>query len=147
MYASLNTNVQDEYCYFRGSEHKGATICIYVATPLTTSSSRNMSHPSKSCWIENTKVILYIANQIKLKKYELNNIDNVNDTLQSVLSWFSSRKESLLIVVCYLKAPKKKRSSGTWLVHPSYSAPPIVAEFFWKNRTYISTLPGSSEYL
>ena len=142
VYVLLNLSVQDEYCHFRGSECKEGTICIYVATPLATSSSRNMSHPSKSCWIENTKVILYITNHLKLKKYELNNIDNVNNTLQHVLSWFSSWKQSLLMVVCYLKAPKKKTSSGTWLAHPSSSAPPIEAESFWKNRTYISTLPG-----
>ena len=51
----------------------------------------------------------------------------------------------LLMVVCYLEAPKNKRSSGTWLGHPSSSAAPIEAEFFLKNRKYISTLPGSSE--
>jgi len=130
---------------FWRSGHLGATICIYVATPLATSSSWNLSHPSEKLLNWSTKYILYDTNQLQLKKYEVNSSKNLNDTLQSALSWFSSWKLPLLMVVCYLEALKNKRSSGTWLAHPSSSAPLIEVDFFRKNRKYISTSPGSSE--
>ena len=79
---------------------------------------------------------------MQLKKYEVNSINSVNDTLQNTLSWLSSRKLPLLMVVCYLEALKNKRSSRTWLVHPSSSEPLIEVEFFWQNQKYISTSPG-----
>ena len=118
----------------------GATICIYVATPLTTSSSRNLSHPSENLLNWRTKYILYNANQLELKKYEVNSTNNLNDIFYSTFSWFSSQKLSLLTIVCYLKA-----SSRTWLAHPSSSTPLIEVIFFWQNQKYISTSPGSSE--
>ena len=104
-----------------------------------------LSHPSKHCWIWNTKVILYDKSKLELRKCELNTINSLNDTLSNVFSWFFAQKPALLMVVCYLEALKNKRSSRTWLVHPSSSEPLIEAEFFWKNRKYISTSPGSSE--
>ena len=89
------------------------------AMPLATSSSWNMSHPSEKLLNWYTKYILYDRNQLQLKKYEVNSINNLNDTLQIALLSFSSQKLPLLMFVCYLEAPKNKRSSGTWLVHPS----------------------------
>ena len=122
----------------------GAAICIYVARPLATSSSWNLSHPSEKPVNWGTKYIPYDTNQLQLKRYEVNSINNPNDIPQSTLSWFP-KKLPLLMAVCYLEALKNKRSSRTWLTHPSSSTTLIEAEFFWKNRKYISTLPGSSE--
>ena len=124
------------------SGHLGAIVCIYVATPSATSSSWNMSHPSKKLLNCSTKYMIYDTNQLWLKKYEVNFTNNLNDTLQSALSWFSSK---LLLVVCYPEAPKNRRSSETWLGHPSSSTPLIEAEFFGKHRKYIFTSPGSSQ--
>ena len=139
-----NASAKVEYCAFWGFGHMEATvsICICVATPLGMSSSWNLSHPSERLLNWSTIYTLYDTNQLQLRKYELNSINN---TLQSVLSWFSSWKLPLLTLICYLEAPKHRRSSETWLAHPSSSTPPIEAEFFWKNRKYISTLPGSFE--
>ena len=140
-----NASVKDGYCAFWGSGHLEATICICVATPLATSSRRHLSHPSEKMMNWGTKYIPYDANQLQWKKYEVSSTNNSNDILQSALSWFSSKKLPLLIVVCYLEALKNKRSSKTSLAHPSSSTPLIEAEFFWKNQKYISTSYGSSE--
>ena len=95
----------------------------------------------KICWIEgqNTYVMQTTCNWRNMK--------SIPSTLQSTFLWFSSQKLPLLTVVCHLEALKNKRSSGTRLAHPSSSTPPIKAEIFWKNRKYIYTLSGSSEYL
>ena len=130
---------------FWSSGQLGAVICTYVATPLATSSSWNLSHPSEKLVNWSTKYIPYDTNQLQLKRYEVNSNNNSNDILQSTISWFSSKKLPLLMVVCYLEALKNKRSSKTSLAHPSSSTPLIEVEFFWKNRKYISTSSGSSE--
>ena len=74
------------------SGHLGAIVCIYVATPSARSSSWNMSHPAEKLLNWNTKYMIYGTNQLWLKKYQVNFMDNLNDTLQSALSWFSSKK-------------------------------------------------------
>ena len=132
-------------CAFQRFGHFGAAICIYVATPLATSSSWNLSHPSEKLVNSSTKYILYDTNQLQLKKYEVKNINNLNDILQSALSWFSSKKLPLLMVICYLEALKNKRSSKTSLAHPSSSTPLIEVVFVWKNQKYIYMSYGSSE--
>ena len=65
----------------------GATICIYVAMPSTTSSSWNMSHPSEKLLNWSTKYMIYGTNQLWLKKYEVHFTNNLKDTLQSALLW------------------------------------------------------------
>ena len=130
---------------FWRSGYLGPSVSIYVATPLATSSICNLSHPSEKLRNWSTKYILYDTNQLQLNKYEVNSINNLDDTLQSAFSWFSFQKLPLLMVVCYLEALKNKRSSRTWLVHPSSSKPLIEVDFFWKNRKYISISSGSSE--
>ena len=127
------------------SGHLGTTVCIYVATPSATSSSWNPSHPSKKLLNGSTKYKVYDTNQLQLKKCEVN---STNIWMTPSTAHFydpSSGKLPLLTVICYLEAPKNKRSSKTWLTHPSSSPPPIGAEIFRKNRKYISTLHGSSE--
>ena len=139
-------------CKFEGwipclltSGHMEAAVCTDVATPLANVIQLE-PHPSIQM-LRNWKtiVIRYGTNQLKQRNYELNSINKLNDTLQSRFPWFSTGKLALLTFVCYPEAPKNKRSSRTWLTHPSSSAPLIEAEIFWKNRNYISPLPGSFE--
>ena len=123
----------------------GTTVCIYVATPSAMSSRWNLSHPSEKLLNWCTKYIVYDTNQLQLKKCEVNST-NIWMTPSKVHFYDpSSGKLPLLTVICYPEAPKNKRSCGTWLAHPSSSAPPIGAEIFRKNRKYISTLQGNSE--
>ena len=97
-------------------------------------------HP-KSCWIkvQNT----YYMTQTSCNWGNMNLIASI--TLSKCIFVIFHLETTLLTVVCYLEALKNKRSSRTSLGHPSSSTPPIEAEFFWKNRKYVSTLPGSSE--
>ena len=127
-----NASAKDGYCAVWGSRHMEATICICVATSLAMSSSWNLSHPPKELLNWNTKYILYDRNLLQLRKYELNSINNLNDTIQSILLWSSSCKLPLLTIVCYLEALKNKRSSETWLVHPSSPHLWLTWKFFQK---------------
>ena len=129
-----NASAKYGYCAFWGSGDLEATICICVVTPLATSSSWNSSHPSEKLLNWSTKYILYDTNQLQLRKYELNSINNLIDTLQIILLWFSSGKLPLLTVVCYPEALKNKRSSRTWLVHPSFPHLWLRWKFFEKIR-------------
>ena len=100
---------------------------------LATSSTWKLSHPSKHCWIWNTKVILYDKSKLELRKCELNTINGLKDTLPNVFSWFFAQKPALLMVVCYLEALKNKRSSETWLVHPSFP-------HLWSRRKFLEKI-------
>ena len=67
--------------------------CLYLCgNAFTTSSSWNMSHPSEKLLNWSTRYMIYGTKQLWLKKYEVNFTNHLIDTLQSALSWFSSKK-------------------------------------------------------
>ena len=85
-----------------------------MATPSATSSSWNLTHPSEKLLKWSTKYILYDTNQFKLKKYEVN-YTKIWMTPSKVHFYVPcSGKLPVLMVVCYLEAPKIKRSSRIW---------------------------------
>ena len=112
----------------------GTTVCIYVATPSATTSSWNLSHPSEKLLNWSTKYILYDTSQLQLRKHELNSINNLNDTPPKHTFMIFCRKLALLMVVCWPKALKNKRSSRTWLMHPSSPHLWLRWKFFEKIR-------------
>ena len=71
-----------------------------------------MSHPSEKLLNWSTKYMIYGTNQLWLKKYEVNFTNNLNDTLQSTLSWFSSKKLCWWLFV----TQKPQRTKG----HPKH---------------------------
>jgi len=88
--------------------------CLWQHHPVRT----RAIHP-KGCWIE-----VQNSSYITQTNYNLRNMKLIPSIiwmtpLQSILSWFSFQETTLLMVICWLEAPKRKSSSGTWLVPPS----------------------------
>ena len=100
--------------------------------PSATSSSWNLTHPSKGCWNEIQKA--YYTTQTDGNWQNISLIPPIvwMTPLQSMISWFSGRKLALLMVVCSPEAPKNKRSSRTWLPHPSSPHLRLGRKFFEK---------------
>ena len=131
-----NASAKDGYCAFWGLAHENNYLYLCGNTFVNII----QLEPEPSIWkaVElKYKYILYDTNQLQLRKYELNSINNLNNTLQSILWWSSSWKLPLLTVVCYLEALMNKRSSKTWLVHPSSPHFWLRCKFFQKIRNII----------
>ena len=70
-----------------------------------------------------TKYIIYGTNQWLLKKYEVNFTNNSNDTLQSAVSWFSSKKLCWWLFV----TQKPQRTKG----HPKHDLAILHLPHLW----------------